>query len=102
MGPAKRSSVAPSAMLNHPRYPVIRLVRSRSMVASVQWGGLEDGLDAAVLLVAEDLVHLGALLEAHGVRDHEARIELAAFDQLEELGDPAIDVRLARLDRQGL
>ena len=42
--------------------------------------GTHHHLDAAVLLVAECLVHLGSLLERNPVRDDERRVDVAFLD----------------------
>src|SRR3954452_2679810 len=44
--------------------------------------GLEDNLDAAVLLVAEGLVEFGSLFERGCVGDDEGRIDVAVLDAL--------------------
>jgi hypothetical protein len=44
----------------------------------------QHDLDHAVLLVPELLVHRRRVFEAGGVRDDEAWIDLAVFDQLRE------------------
>src|SRR4051812_33701227 len=41
---------------------------------------LQYDLDAAVLLVAEHLVHFGSLLEPDGMGDDEGGVDLAIFD----------------------
>src|SRR3954467_5057425 len=64
--------------------------------------GLEDHLDAVVLLVPECLVHLGALLQGNLVRDHERRVDLAVDDRLQELLLVLLDVGLSHLEGQRL
>src|SRR5947209_18542124 len=86
-------SARPSPMLNQPSpfailsaapaelVPVRRILGSpadrvtfeRSIMGSPR-SRLENNFDAAVLFVAEHLVHLGSLVEADGVRDDERRI----------------------------
>src|SRR5918993_2673594 len=64
--------------------------------------GLQDDLDAAVLLVAEHLVHLGPLLELGGMGDHEGRVDLAFLDAAQQVVGPAVDVGLAHAEGQAL
>src|SRR5215217_4455075 len=64
--------------------------------------GLENNLDAAVLFVAEYLVHLGTVFEPDDVSDDERRIDLAFLDPAQQIVSPAIDVGLTRAHRQAL
>src|SRR3954447_2299290 len=70
------------------------------------WGtslrGLEDDFDAAVLLVAEQPVHFGAVGQRHLVGDDEARVDLPVLDPVEEVVGPARHVGLARSHGQPL
>src|SRR5438128_8264958 len=51
---------------------------------------LQHDLDAAVLFVAEHLVHLRPLLQAHAVRDDEGRIDVAVLNVAEQFVGPPI------------
>src|SRR5947209_107441 len=62
----------------------------------------QDDLDAAVLLVAEHLVHLRPVLERNGVGDDEGRIDLTFFDAAQEIVGPAVDVSLAHAEGEAL
>src|SRR5688572_14780280 len=64
--------------------------------------GFEHDLDAAVLLVAEHVVHFWAVFEPDSVCDHETGIDLLGFDPLEQLVGPAFYVRLTHAKGQPL
>src|SRR3954451_12928527 len=64
--------------------------------------GLEHDLDAAVLLVAELAVHLGAFGQRHLVGDDEAGIDLLVLDAVEQIVGPPGDVALAHAEGQAL
>src|SRR4051812_7572468 len=64
--------------------------------------GLQDDLDAAVLLVAEHLVHLGPLFETDRVGDDKRWIDLPLLNAAQKVIGPTVDVRLARPDGQPL
>src|SRR4051794_7206403 len=57
---------------------------------------LEYDLDAAVLLVAERLVHLGAPLQWDLVGDDEGGVDLTLLDPPQEVAGPSVHVRLGR------
>src|SRR3954467_10150695 len=110
-------SSAPRARLNHPRFRAIRSEAPNELgpvlmtfgsfcdramfetfsiiILSVLWLGLQHDFDAAVLLVAEHLVHFGALLKADGMCDDKGRIDMAILNVPEKFVGPAIDVRLS-------
>src|SRR3954469_22344571 len=111
-------SNAPSARLNQPRLRAIRsdapnelgpvLITLGSpceratfenfsiiMVSVLSGLGFQHDFDAAVLLIAEHLVHLGALLKAHGVRDDEGGIDVSVLNVTQQLVGPAVDVGLS-------
>src|ERR1700758_1721779 len=111
--PGAASSKDPSATRNAPsalaRFWAVSSLwppRTRSMslvnMAERPLVGLEHDLDAAVRLVAERLVHLGPVLERGLVRDHEGGVDLALLDAAQQVVGPAVDVRLAGADLQGL
>src|SRR3954469_5477206 len=99
-----RISSAPNPMLNQPRFRAIRseaenelgpvlttlgspfqremFISFPNIIVFSSGSGLQHDFDAAVLLVAENFVHLGPLLEAHGVGDDEGRIDMALLDEL--------------------
>ena len=54
----------------------------------------DEDLDAAVLLVAERLVHLRSLVELDPVGDDEGGVDLPLLDALEQVVGPAVDVGL--------
>ncbi len=56
--------------------------------------GLEDDFDAAVLLVIEHLVEVGAFFEARRVGDDEGRVDVAVLDMRQQLRQVALDRRL--------
>src|SRR5437868_9331062 len=60
---------------------------------------LEHDLDAIVLLVQEDVIAFGRVVEPHAVRDNEARIDLALLDPFEQRFQIALHVALTALDR---
>src|SRR4051812_20313654 len=107
------NSASPRPMLNQPRpRAVVRDARrrpenlrfrvclfTRSMASSI-W--LHHDFHAAVLLVAEGPVHLRAVFERAGVRDHERWIDLALLDAAQQVVGPAVDVRLSHAERQAL
>src|SRR5215211_3583637 len=64
--------------------------------------GLEHHLDAAVLLVAEGLVHLRPLLDRNRVGDDEGRVDLALADAAQEIVGPAVHVGLAHAPGEAL
>src|SRR3954454_23115060 len=70
------------------------------------WGtslrGLEDDFDAAVLLVAEQPVHFGAVGQRHPVGYDEAGVDLPVLDSVEQIVGPARNVGLAGAHRQPL
>src|SRR6185312_12183295 len=66
----------------------------RSSCAAFALGPQHD-LDAAVLLVPEDVVHRRTVLERRGMGDHERGVDLAILDAAEEIVAPAMDMRLA-------
>src|SRR5215212_7330570 len=61
-------------------------------VSSVRF---QHDFDAAILFVAERLVHAGTVFEPLAVGYHKRRIDLAFLDATEEVVGPAIDVSLA-------
>src|SRR3954447_2882231 len=74
-----------------------------SIVMAVLRGSrLQDDLDAAVLLVAEDLVHFRPVLEGGGMRDDEGGIDLSLFDAAKQIVRPAIHMGLAAAHGQAL
>src|SRR5436305_4987438 len=120
---AKISS-APSPRLNQPR---LRAIRSEApnelgpvlmtlgspcarvmfetfsiIMVSVLVLSLQHDFDAAVLLVAEHLVHLRALVEAHRVRNDKGGIDVAFLNVAEQLVGPAVDVGLSGAKTQSL
>src|SRR3982751_6511525 len=67
---------------------------------SVSWLGFENDLDAAVLLVAEHLVHLRPFIEPRRVRDDKGWIDVAFLYEAQQLVGPAVDVSLSGADSQ--
>ena len=63
---------------------------------------LQDYLDAAVLLVTECLVHLGAAFERLGVSNHEGRVNLIFEHPVEQVISPSVHVGLPGADGQSL
>src|SRR3954454_25113520 len=55
---------------------------------------LQHQLDSNVMLVAERLVHLWTALKTDGVGDHDARIDLALLDPVQEIVGPAVHMPL--------
>lgn len=81
----------PASTRTHRRYAwCVRVVRF-----SIGSRG-DDDLDAAVLLVEEGLAVGGGVLDLDPVGDDPGRVDLAAFDPLQERGEVAVDVGLAR------
>src|SRR5438309_1340168 len=105
------SSVAPRAILNQPR-PLRELADRLAAEQLIDAGscaclclhltGLEHDLDAAVLLVAESLVHGRAFGQTHPVGNDEGWIDLAFLDTVEQVIGPSIHVRLASPNGQSL
>src|SRR3954451_24037765 len=63
---------------------------------------VQHDLDAAVLLVAERLVHRRPLLERNLVGDDEGRVDLSLLDPAQQVIAPAADVRLPGAHRDAL
>src|SRR3954471_4711913 len=63
---------------------------------------MEHDFDAAVLLVAERLVHRRPLLQPDPMGDDEGGVDLAFLDAVQEIVGPAIDMGLAGADGQTL
>src|SRR4026207_1072534 len=61
---------------------------------------LEDDLFAVVLLVLEDVVAVGSLLQGQGVGDDEGRVEVAVLNVLQQRLHVALDMALPALDGQ--
>src|SRR3954447_26616699 len=73
LGPVATTFGSPSDLAMLEIYCII----SQAPVSWLFWvSRLEHDLDAAVLLVAEHLVHLRSLIEAHRVRDDERGVDL--------------------------
>src|SRR5215213_2122161 len=121
---AKISS-APNPRLNQPRFLAIRSEAPNElgpvlmtfgspcdlamfetfsiiMVLFLADSGLENDFDAAVLLVAEHLVHFRSLFEAHSVSDDKGGIDVAFLDVAEQFVGPAVDVGLSGPNTQSL
>jgi hypothetical protein len=66
------------------------------------WYGLrlKYNFCALVFLVPEHFVTFRRVFQAHGVRDHKARIDVALLDPFQERLHVALDVRLTGLERQ--
>src|SRR3954463_11768470 len=62
----------------------------------------QHNLDAAVLLVAEGLVHLGSPFKGLGVGNDERRIDLIFEDAVEEIVGPSVHMGLPGADGQSL
>src|SRR5256885_5358399 len=70
------------------------------MTRSGLW--FQNDLDAAVLLVAEHLVHFGSVLEPHRVSDDEGGVDLFLLNAAKEVVGPAVDVGLTGANCQAL
>src|SRR3954462_3216790 len=62
----------------------------------------QHNLDAAVLLVAEGLVHLGSPFKRLGVGNDEGRIDLIFEGAVEEIVGPTVHMGLPGADGQSL
>lgn len=60
---------------------------------------LQNNFDAAVALVAKDVVHLGTIFEARGMCDHERRIDLIFCDTFHQVVRPPIHMGLSHSER---
>src|SRR5579885_1572183 len=63
---------------------------------------VQHDLEALLGLVAERPVAFGRVVDSHPVRDHEAGVDLAGLDALEQHLHIALHVRLAHLERKPL
>jgi hypothetical protein len=86
---ARNASIAPPSLTVCCRLPSL---------SSPSW--LQHHLEAVVLLVQEDLIPVGRVLEPHVVRDDETRVDLSLLDALKQRAQVALHVRLAGLDGQ--
>src|ERR1041385_3946004 len=79
--------------------PAARTIRRR--VERCMWRlWPHHNLDALLLLVPEDAIHLRRVLQRGAVRDHERRVDLAALDALHQGPRVVVHVRLAHLQRE--
>ena len=62
----------------------------------------DHDLDAGVVLVSKRAIHGRRLFKADTMRDDDRRIDLAAFDALEQQRHVLVHVRLTHLERQPL
>src|SRR4030081_3257402 len=94
--PGARSSARPRPMLNQPsaraaeREAALRPASLRGIFMASSSVRFQNCLDAAVLLVAEGLVHLRAVLELAGVGDDERRVDHVLLDHAQQAIRPAV------------
>src|SRR4026208_383382 len=74
-------------------------IAARTILRSV-W--LHYHLHTAILFVAGRSGQRRRAVERHAMRDDEGRIDLSRFDVAQQARQVLMDVRLTRLDRQGL